>query len=117
MANEGRQVVLRTLLSIARASGRVSIVIIILLMLVDSERKLFVAELLHLTRKNDVGSAQHIEFVLVHGDRVQSLAQKIFELGDVALLRLDCFLVLDEGFKRLDEAVCVCHSVSVWVRV
>jgi hypothetical protein len=34
-------------------------------------------------------------------------------LDDVALLRLDCFLVLDESFKRLDDAVCVCHSVSV----
>jgi hypothetical protein len=42
MANEGRQVVLRTLRSIARASVRVSIVIITLLMLVDSERKLLI---------------------------------------------------------------------------
>ena len=116
MANEGRQVVLRTLRSIARASGRVSIVIIILLMLVDSERKLLVAQLFNFTRQNDVRSAQEVEFVLVRGDGVQGLRQEVFELDDVALLRLDCFLVLDEGFKRLDEAVCVCHSVSVWVR-
>jgi len=37
MANDGRQAVLRTLRSISRAKGRVSMVIIILLMLVDSE--------------------------------------------------------------------------------
>lgn len=73
MANEGLQVVLRTLRSIARANGRVSIVIMILLMLVDSERKLFVPQLLKLTRKDNVGSAQEIEFVLVHVDGVQGL--------------------------------------------
>jgi len=78
MANEGRQVVLLTLRSIARASGRVSIVIMILLMLVDSERKLFVAQLLHLTRKNDVRSAQEVQLVLVHGDGVQGARQEIF---------------------------------------
>jgi len=100
-----------------RASGLVSIVIMILLMLVDSERKLFVAELLHLTRQNNVCSTQEVQLVLVHSDGVQGLTQKIFELGYVTFLRLDCFFVLDEGFKRLDEAVCVCHSVSVWVRV
>jgi hypothetical protein len=33
-------------------------------------------------------------------------------LDDVALLRLDCFFVLDESFKRLDEAVCICHNYS-----
>ena len=77
MANEGLQVVLRTLRSIARASGRVSIVIMILLMLVDSVRKLFVAQLLHLTRKNDVRSAQKIQLVLVHGDGVKRLLQQI----------------------------------------
>lgn len=60
MANEGLQVVLRTLLSIARASGRVSIVIMILLMLVDSVRKLFVAQLLDLTCENEIRSAQKI---------------------------------------------------------
>jgi hypothetical protein len=79
-------------------------------MLVDSERKLFVPQLLHFTRQNDVCSTQEVQLVLVHGDRVQSLAQKIFELGDVALLRLDCFFVLDESFKRFYEAVLVCHS-------
>jgi hypothetical protein len=30
-------------------------------------------------------------------------------------LALNCFFMLDKGFKRLDDAVCVCHSVSVWV--
>ena len=95
MAKEGLQVVLRTLRSIARASGRVSMVIMILLMLVNSEREFFVAQLLNLARENDVRSAQEIELMLVHGDRVQRFAQKVFELGDVALLRLDCFLVLD----------------------
>jgi ABC-type uncharacterized transport system YnjBCD ATPase subunit len=33
------------------------------------------------------------------------------------LLCLDNFLMLDESFQRLDDAVRVCHSVSVWVRV
>ncbi len=99
MAKDGLQAVLRTLRSIARASGRVSIVIMILLMLVDSERKLLVAQLFNFTRQNDVRSAQEVEFVLVRGDGVQGLRQEVFELDDVALLRLDCFLVLDEGFK------------------
>jgi len=78
MANEGRQVVLRTLRSIARASGRVSIVIMILLMLVNPERKLFVAQLLDLTRENEIRSAQEIQFVLVHGDGMQGARQEIF---------------------------------------
>ena len=95
MANEGRQVVLRTLRSIARASGRVSIVIMILLMLVDSERKLFVAQFLHLTRKDEIRSAQEIEFVLMHGDGVQGAREKIFQFDHLGLLRLDGFLVLD----------------------
>ena len=95
MANEGRQVVLLTLRSIARASGRVSIVIMILLMLVDSERKLFVAQFLHLTRKNEIRSAQKVQLVLMHGDGVQGLCQKLFELCHISLLRLDSFLVLD----------------------
>jgi len=99
MANEGRQVVLRTLFSIARASGLVSIVIIILLMLVDSERKLFVAEFLHLTRQNNVRAAQEIQLVLVRGDGVQGLRQKIFEFDYVTLLRLQVFLMLDESFE------------------
>ncbi len=115
MAKEGLQVVLRTLRSIARASGRVSIVIMILLMLVDSERKLFVAQFFQFVCHRDVHAAKHIHFMLVCGDGVQGLRQDVFELDYVALLRLDCFLVLDESFKRLDEAVCVCHSVSVWV--
>ena len=71
----------------------------ILLMLVNSERKLFVAELLHFTRKNDVRAAQHIKFMLVHRDRVQGLRQKVFEFNDVALVRLHSLLVLDEGFE------------------
>ena len=95
MANEGLQVVLRTLRSIARASGRVSIVIMILLMLVDSERKLFVAQFLHLACKDEIRSAQEIQFVLVHGDRVQCTRQEIFQLDHFSLLRLNCFLMLD----------------------
>lgn len=82
-------------------------------MLVDSERKLFVAQLLHLTRQNDVGSAQEIQFVLVHGDGVQGLCQKLFQLCHISLLRLDCFLMLDESLQRFYDAVLVCHSVSV----
>ena len=99
MANEGRQVVLRTLFSIARASGLVSIVIMILLMLVSSERKLFVAELLQLTSQNKVRAAQEIQLVLVRGDSVQGFRQKIFEFDYVTLLRLQVFLMLDESFE------------------
>jgi len=36
---------------------------------------------------------------------------------DVRLLRLDCFLMFDESFQRFDDAVLLCHSVSVWVWV
>ena len=99
MANEGLQVVLRTLRSIARASGRVSMVMMILLMLVDSERKLFVAQLLDFTRQNNVRSAQEIQLVLVHSDRVQCTRQEIFQLDHFSLLRLNCFLMLDESFE------------------
>jgi len=99
MAKEGRQEVLRTLRSMTRASGRVSIVIIILLMLVDSERNLLVAHCLHFTRKNNVGSAKEVQLVLVRGDGVQGLRQKVFEFDYVTLLRLHCFLVLDESLQ------------------
>lgn len=95
MAKEGLQVVRRTLRSMTRASGRVSIVIMILLMLVDSERNLFVAQLLHLTRENDVRAAKEIQLVLVHGDCVQRLFQDVAQFDKANLLRLDCFLVLD----------------------
>ena len=78
MAKEGLQVVLRTLFSIARASGRTSIVIIILLMLVDSERNLLIAHCLHFTRKDNVGSAQEVQLVFVRGDGVQGLRQDFF---------------------------------------
>ena len=99
MAKDGRQVALRTLRSIARASGRVSIVIIILLMSIDSERNLLVAHCLHFTRKNNVGSAQEVHLVFVRGDGVQGLGQKLFELCHISLLRLDSFLMLDESFE------------------
>lgn len=99
MANEGRQVVLRTLLSIARTSGRVSIVIMILLMLVDSERKLFVAQLLDLTCENEIRSAQEIEFVLMHGDGVQGAREKIFQFDHLGLLRLHSDFMLCERVK------------------
>ena len=69
MANEGRQVVLRTLRSIARASGRVSIVIMILLMLVDSKRDLLIFYRAQFYRKRSGNAAQKIEFVIMHGDR------------------------------------------------
>ena len=99
MAKEGRQEVLRTLRSISRASGRTSIVIIILLMLVDSERNLLIAHCLHFTRKNNVGSAKEVQLVLVRGDGVQGLSEKLFELCHISLLRLDCFLMLDESLE------------------
>ena len=108
--------VLRTLRSIARASGRVSMVIMILLMLVDSERKLFVAQFLHLTRENDVRSTQEIQLVLVHGDGVQSARQKIFEFCHLDFLRLDSFLMLDESLQRFYDAVLWCAHVSFSVR-
>lgn len=95
MAKEGLQAVLRTLRSIARASGRVSIVIMILLMLVDSERKLFVAQFFQFACQRDVHAAHHIELVLVHGDSVQGARQDVLEFDDITLLRLDGFLVLD----------------------
>ena len=69
MAKEGLQVVLRTLLSIARASGRVSIVIMILLMLVDSKRDLLIFYCAQLNRERSRNAAQKIEFVIMHGDR------------------------------------------------
>ncbi len=117
MANEGLQVVLRTLRSIARASGRVSIVIMILLMLVDPKRELLIFYCVQLYRERSRNATQEIEFVLVHGDRAQSLLQHILKMVDVRLLRLDCFLMLDESFQRFDDAVLLCHSISVWVWV
>ena len=78
MANDGRQAVLRTLRSIARASERVSIVIIIFPMLVYSERKLLIAHCLHFTRKNNVGFAKNVQLVFVRGDGIQGARQKIF---------------------------------------
>jgi hypothetical protein len=99
MAKEGLQVVLRTLRSIARASGRVSIVIMILLMLVDSERKLFVAQFFQFACHRDVHAAKHIHFALVHCDGVQGLRQKVFEFYYVTLLRLHSLLMLDESLQ------------------
>jgi len=78
IANEGLQAVLRTLRSIARASGRVSIVIMILLMLVQSEGYLFVFHRAQLYGERSRNTAQEIEFVLVHGDGVQGARQEIF---------------------------------------
>ncbi len=68
-------------------------------MLVDSERKLFVAQLLDFTRQNDVRSAQEIQLVLMRGDGVQGLRQKVLEFDYVTLMRLHSLLVLDEGFE------------------
>jgi len=98
-AKEGRQEVLRTLFSIARASGRTSIVIMILLMLVSSESELFILDGLQFERKRSRNAAQKIEFVIMHGDGVQGFLQHILQMMDVRLLRLDCFLVLDESLE------------------
>jgi len=69
MANEGRQVVLRTLRSIARANERVLIVIMILLMLVDPKRDLLIFYRAQFYRKRSRNAAQKIEFVIMRGDR------------------------------------------------
>ena len=55
--------------------------------------------------------------MLVHGDRVESFCEDVAQLDNAKLLRLDCFLMLDESFQRFYDAVCVCHSVSVSVWV
>ena len=106
---------MRTLRSIARASGRVSIVIMILLMSVDPERNLFVFHRSQFNCESSGHATQEVELVFVHSDGVESFCEDVAQFCDASLLSLDCFLVLDEGFKRLDDAVCVCHSVSVWV--
>jgi hypothetical protein len=77
MANEGLQVALRTLRSIARASARVSIVIIILLMLVDSERNFLILHRSQFDRKRSGHTAQEVELVFVHGDRVESFCEDV----------------------------------------
>jgi len=99
MANEGLQVVLRTLRSMTRASGRVSIVIMILLMLVSSESELFILNGLQFKCERSRNAAQKIEFVIMHGDRVQGFLQHILQMMDVRLLRLDCVLMLDESLQ------------------
>mgnify|MGYP006933437209 CR=1 FL=1 len=77
MANEGLQAVLRTLRSIARASGRVSIVIMILLMLVRSLCKLCIAHGAKFVGEDDVGSAQKVQFLFVRGDGVQGSCKNL----------------------------------------
>lgn len=103
MANEGRQVVFLTLRSIARASGRVSMVMMILLMLVYSECDLVIFDFVQLYRKRGRNATQKIEFVLVHGDGVQGARQKIFQFDDFRLLRLHGNLMLCESVKRLHD--------------
>ena len=110
MANEGRQEVLRTLRSIARASGRVSIVIIILLMLVDSERNLLIAHCLHFTRKNNVRSAKDVQLVLVRGDGVQGARQEIFYLYHFSLLSLQSLLLLGKRVQGFHDVFVLCHK-------
>lgn len=112
MANEGRQVVLRTLRSISRASGRTSIVIIILLMLVDSERNLLVTHRLHFTRKNNVRSAKDVQLVLVSGDGVQGARQEIFYLYHFSLLSLQSLLLLGKRVQGFHDVFVLCHSVT-----
>jgi hypothetical protein len=85
-------------------------------MLVDSERNLFVFHRSQFNRKRSRNATQEVELVLVRGDRVQGFLQHILEMVDVRLLGLDCFLVLDEGFKRFDDAVLLCHSQMIGLR-
>jgi hypothetical protein len=66
-------IVLRLLRSIALARGRVSIVIMILLMLVGSERNLLIFYRTQFNRKRSRNAAQEVELVFVHGDGVESL--------------------------------------------
>ncbi len=113
MAKEGLQVVLRTLRSMTRASGRVSIVIMILLMLVDSLCELLIFYCAQFYRKRSRNATQEVKFLLVCGDRVQGFLQHILEMVDVRLLHLNNFLMLDECLQRFYDAVLVCHSVSV----
>ena len=68
-------------------------------MLVDSERNLLVTHGLHFTRKDKACSTQEVQLVLVRGDGVQGLREKLFELCHISLLRLDCFLMLDESLE------------------
>lgn len=82
-------------------------------MLVDSKSDLLIFHCAQLYCERSRNATQEIEFVLVHGDRAQSLLQHILKMVDVRLLRLDCFLMLDESFQRFDDAVLLCHSVSV----
>ncbi len=79
-------------------------------MLVSSERNLFVFHRSQFDREGCGHATQEVELVLVRGDRAQGFFQHILEMMDVRLLGLDCFLVLDESFKRLYDAVLVCHS-------
>ena len=91
-----------------RASGRVSIVIMILLMLVQSKERLVISQIFNLSCENSVDHNQALNCL-------QGSLNDIFYFFDLIPLALNCFFMLDKGFKRLDDAVCVCHSVSVWV--
>jgi hypothetical protein len=82
-------------------------------MLVDSERDLFVFHRSQFNGESGGHATQEVELVLVHSDRVQSFCEDVAQFYDASLLSLDCFFVLDESFKRLDDTIGVCHSVSV----
>lgn len=84
-------------------------------MLVDSERNLFVFHRSQFNRESSGHATQEVELVFVHGDGVQSFCEDVAQFHDASLLGLNCFLVLDESLKRFDDAVLLCHSVSVCV--
>ena len=99
MANEGRQVVLRTLRSISRAKGRTSIVIMILLMLVCSECYFFRrVKFDQLLRECHNRSTQEVQLVFVH---FESFLDHCF----VARVLFQRVTVLNERFECFDDSV------------
>lgn len=74
-------------------------VMMILLMLVDSESDFLIFHRAQFYGERSRNAAQEIEFVLVHGDRVQCARQEIFQFDHFSLLRLNCFLMLNESFE------------------
>lgn len=81
-------------------------------MLVNSLCEFRIAHGAKFVGEDDVGSAQKVQLLFVRGDGVQGSCENLAQFCDRSVLRLDCFFMLDKGFKRLDDAVCVCHSVG-----
>ena len=79
-------------------------------MLVDSLCEFRIAHGAKFVGEDDIGSAQKVQFLFVRGDGVQGSCKNLAQFRDRSVLRLDCFLVLDESLKRLYDAVLVCHS-------